>query len=223
MKKYWAQVTFNKIPYFKISQSFLIQPLEAQAKTQSLRIHIAILFNYMIKIQFFLGEYHPRRASSGNEYELHTYKVVCWTMNSLVLGTGTPELKAAEACTPKGGEFCRKPFVIYIPLSDLVYLNVYLGMLYFAVNWCFILETQTGTIKWKQHFENLNLTQLHLEAYQRSYLPYTSNGGRGVPLETCTENLIPSKLSFSSVYWLNRGLSKIPPLQLSSWTTNRKG
>lgn len=113
-------MTFNKILHLKISQSFLIQPLEAQAKTQSLRIHIAILSNYMIKSSFFLGEYHPRRASSGNEYELNTYKVVCWTMNSLVLGTGTPELKAAEVCPPKGGEICRnpktsrKPFVIYM-------------------------------------------------------------------------------------------------------------
>lgn len=58
---------------------------------------------------------------------------------------------------------------------------------------------------------------MHLEAYHRSYLPYMSNGGRGVPLETCTENLIPSKLCISFSL-----LTEQRPLQLSSWRSNRR-
>lgn len=105
---------------------------------------------------------------------------------------------------------CRKPFVIHVPLSDLVYLHIYLGMLYFAVKWCFILAIWTAIIKRKQHFEKSDLTQLHLEAYHRLTFP-THQMEVGEPLETCTENLIPRNSAFPSLYWLNRGLSKIPP------------
>lgn len=77
--------------------------------------------------------------------------------------------KEAQFC--RSPKTCRKPFVVHVPLSDLAYLHVYLGMLYFALNWCFILEIQTATIKWKQYFEESDLTQLHLEAYHRLTFP----------------------------------------------------
>lgn len=44
-------------------------------------------------------------------------KVACRTINSFVLGTGTRELKAAEICKPKGGQFCRNPKSLQEALS----------------------------------------------------------------------------------------------------------
>lgn len=105
-------------------------------KIQSLHIQIAILSNYVTKFQFFSRRISLQKSQLWEGTWVAYYKIVCWTTNSFVLGTGTWELKATEICKPKGGQFCRnpktcrKPFVIYIPLSDPVHLNIY-----FAIFW----------------------------------------------------------------------------------------
>lgn len=59
-------------------------------------------------------------------------KVACWTINSLILGTGMWEMKKAEIHKLNEDDFagtqnrCRKPLVTHAPISDLVHLNIYL-------------------------------------------------------------------------------------------------
>lgn len=180
----------------------------------------------MIKCQFFLGEYDPRRASSGNKYELHSYKAVFWTTNSFVLGTGTRELKAAETGKPKGGQFCRNPksmqealchtlcptFWPGVPehiLGDAIFCSQL--MLYFRDTNCY---NKVKTTFWKVRCDPDAFRSLSQE------LPslYTSNGGRGVSLE----NLIPIRLCISFSL-LTEQRPKQDTSQLSSWRTNRRG